>query len=944
MRALLLSLLLAFALPALAQTSPDLADEADLHFQLGVDAYRRGDYPDALDHLLASNRLAPNKNVVFNIARAYEQLHRYPEAFRWYSDYLDQETDTRKREPAERAMAGIRGRVALVRVTSDPPGASVYVDRKDLGVRGRTPRVLALEPGDHRVYLERDGYDAAWSQPVELVVGGEASVHVPLTMILGEVRVVGSPIGAELRVDDDQAPIEGAVPATVRLAPGPHVLVVSAPGHETVRQLVQIEARGSIQAQVDLPLVTGTLVVDAAERDALVEIDGQAAGFTPAVIPTPVGRHRVRVTLAGYRPYEEDVQIEAKAATNVSAALRPLQEVTAASRTTQDVEDAPASVTLVTAEELRVLGAQTLYEALGGVRGVYGSSDRTYEALGVRGFARPGDYGNRVLVTLDGHALNDDLLGASYVGLDLMPDLLDLERVEVVRGPGSALYGSNAFFGVINLVTRSGETTRPPHVSVASVGERGLRGRAGASGKLGEAGGWWLSAGGVSGQGGVVDGDSGPVDAYRTVDADAVTSAGLRGRLWAGAWTVEAYGNWRDKQIPTGAFETALADPRARSEDGRGFAEVRFEPALGERVRLSSRVWVDHYRFRGAYPYEDTDVSLVRDTWDGTWAGAEARVLADVADWLRLTAGLEGDLHLAAHLTGSDVSGTYLDASPGVSAVGAYVQADLAPSDAVAATVGGRLDHYSTFGAAVSPRLALLWRPGAAHTLKVLGGRAYRAPSVYELTYNDDGVTQVAAPDLGPERIWTAEAEWTTRATEVVAVTGTVFYNRMDDLVELEVLEDGQTLRYDNVDGAVQAAGVEAEVRRDWRKGWMLAATASGQKATEGALAESGRLTNSPLALVGVRAAAPVVPGSVTAATRLRVESSRLDTEGYTTDPTLLWDLVFTGRVPSIGLEWGAGAKNLLDSRVSWPGGEDLPAAQVSQPGRVVYAEATVTF
>lgn len=940
MRALLLFLLLlASAIPAFAQSSPDLADEADLHFQLGVEAYRRGDFDDALDHLFASNRLAPNKNVVYNIARAYEQLHRYPEAFRWYSDYLDQETDTQRRAGAEQALAGLRQRVALVRVTSDPPGASIYVDRKDLGVRGRTPRVLALEPGAHRIYLERDGHDPAWSPNVQLVVGGEASVHLPLAMVLGEVQLVGSPAGAEVRVDDDRAPVEAALPATLRLPPGPHVLVVSAAGHETVRQLVQVEARAAVQAQVDLPLVTGTLVVDAAERDALIEIDGQAAGFTPAVVPVPVGAHSVRVTLAGYRPYEAFVQIGPKATTTVSAPLRPMQEVTAASRTTQDVEDAPASVSLVTAEELRVFGSQTLYDALGAVRGVFPSSDRSYESLGFRGFARPGDYGNRVLVTLDGHALNDDLLGASYVGHDLLPDLMDLERIEVVRGPGSALYGSNAFFGVVNLVTRSGESTRPPHVSLAGDGTGAFRARAGASGRLGTDGGWWASAGGVTSQGDDIDLGAAGV----STDADDMTSAGLRGRLWAGDWQVEAYGNWRDKQIPTGAFETILGDERSRTEDGRGFVEVRYEPTLSPDVRLFSRVWADHYRFRGSYPYDDAELGVLRDTWDGTWAGAEARVVAQATPWLRMTAGLEGDAHLAAHLTGSDVAGTYLDASPGFQVVAAYAEGELSPADAVSATVGARADVYSTFGAALSPRVAVLLRPSEAHTLKLLGGRAFRAPSVYELTYNDDGVTQIAAPELQPEEIWTGEAEWSTRASEVVIVTGSVFYNRMIGLVNLEETESG-ALQYQNVAEPVQAAGAEAEVRRDWRKGWMLAANVSGQRVRTGTLADGDELTNSPAALFGLRAAAPIVAGAVTGATRVRVESGRLASDGERTDPMLLWDLVLTGRVPSLGLEWGAGLKNLLDADVAWPAGEDLPVAAVPQPGRTVYAEATVTF
>ena len=113
------------------------------------------------------------------------------------------------------------------------------------------------------------------------------------------------------------------------------------------------------------------------------------------------------------------------------------------------------------------MGYPTIAEAVRGVRGLYLSDDRSYSTIGVRGFSRPGDYGNRVLVLLDGQPMNDNYIWSSYVGTDGRLDIDDIERIEVVRGPGSVLYGSSAFFGVINLVTRP--RTQPTHAE-ASVG------------------------------------------------------------------------------------------------------------------------------------------------------------------------------------------------------------------------------------------------------------------------------------------------------------------------------------------------------------------------------------------------------------------------------------------------------------------------------------------
>src|SRR4051812_35501660 len=82
----------------------DLADEADLQFNLGADRYEAGDFKGALEHFLASNRLVGNRNVVFNIARTYEQLRRAPDAYRYYVQALDGETNAPARKRIEEAI------------------------------------------------------------------------------------------------------------------------------------------------------------------------------------------------------------------------------------------------------------------------------------------------------------------------------------------------------------------------------------------------------------------------------------------------------------------------------------------------------------------------------------------------------------------------------------------------------------------------------------------------------------------------------------------------------------------------------------------------------------------------------------------------------------------------------------------------------------------------
>ena len=138
---------------AVAAHADNLADEAELQFKLGAESYQKGDFTGALEHFLASNRLVPNRNVVFNIARTYEELHAAPDAYRYYVDALVGETRDDQKRRIEDALKRVAPQVAVLKVTTDPPGAAVYLDRRDLGARGNTPANLGLSAGRHKVIV-----------------------------------------------------------------------------------------------------------------------------------------------------------------------------------------------------------------------------------------------------------------------------------------------------------------------------------------------------------------------------------------------------------------------------------------------------------------------------------------------------------------------------------------------------------------------------------------------------------------------------------------------------------------------------------------------------------------------------------------------------------------------------------------------------------------------
>jgi hypothetical protein len=558
------------------------ADEADLRFGRGVEAYRARRYEDALAEFFSSNRLVKNRNVILNIARCYEQLNRLEEAYRYYNDVLAENPTAEDQRIVAEALKRLAPRVALVRIVTNPPGAEIYVDRKDLGSRGTSPKTLALQAGKTRIVVALAGYREA-SNDVSLKTGQLVPVELPLEFIYGQVELGGGPEGAEVRVDRTDGDPEGRVPGLLRLTPGKHILNVSAPGH--VPSQLPVEVAGDQKAQASivlqaLPAPTGNLVVTANHEGALVTVDGKEAGFTPAVIELPTGEHRVAVTMADMRPFEQKVVVTKGERSWVKAELRfGGIKTTAASKTETSIEDAPASISVISREEIRAFGYTSLPEALAGVRGMFFSNDRTYEYVGVRGFSPPGDLNSRILVLYDGHPMNDIYAGQAYIGHDNNVDLAEVERIEIVRGPVSSLFGSAAFFGVINIVPRHNLDDHAVEAS-AGAGTLGLaRARVSAGGKSDDA----QAIGSVAVLSSAGDGlfvipalESGASETLaRNVDGELAVNGSAR-VSWKGLSLLGSI-NSRSKEIPTGAFETLLGKAGTGVVDQRGFLEARFD-------------------------------------------------------------------------------------------------------------------------------------------------------------------------------------------------------------------------------------------------------------------------------------------------------------------------------------------------------------------------------
>ncbi len=871
----------------------DLADEADLQFSLGAEHYRDGDYRGALEHFLASNRLVPNRNVSFNIARSYEQMKQYPEAFRYYTQATEGETDAAAKARIVAAIDKIKPHVAVLRVETDPPGATIYLDRRDLGPRGISPRVLGLAAGKYKVLADLPNYE-----PAESII---------------------------------DAPLAGETLVSLKLVP-------------------RLEG------------LTGSLQVSSDERGALIEVDGRPRAFTPAIILLRAGSHKVKISLKGFRTVEQSAEIRPNDETKIDLVLTQADEVNAASRSSEAVDDAPSSVTIVRSEEIRGMAYPTIVEALRGVRGVYVSDDRSYATVGFRGLGRLGDYGNRVLVLLDGQPTNDDWIGSSYVGFDARTDLEDIERIEVVRGPGSVLYGTNAFSGVINLVPRGVEGKSSAEVGVGVSDYGAGRGRGRINLRLGDDAALWMSVAAARGRG---------RDFYfpeiddTARDVDGFKSATYNGRLTWKAFTATWLAQSRNKWVPTAQYDGVLFnDARFQQIDTRDLLEVRFEPQISSTVRLMSRAHLNYYNFRGQYPRSPADGGLEKDTFNGSWIGIEQRVEMTPLSSLKLTLGGEAQVHYLVHQTVDDDTGSSLDDSSPYQVQALYALADLALTPAVRLSAGARIDHYSTFGSTINPRVALIARPYEGGNLKVMLGRAFRAPSIYELYYNDGGATQKPSPNLEPETIMSGEVEFSHRFSATVVGTVATYGNFVNDLV----VARGKGTRTDptlyvNSRAPVLTLGAEAEIRREWRQGWMLGASYSLQHSRYllgGSLSdvlggrdspELRRVPNAPEQLASVRGAVPILSRALLASTRISIEGPRFDRNDQVssppqgaTEPAAIWDFVLSGEEPRWALRYAFGLYNAFDWRYSVPVSSDFRQTTIVQNGRTVIASASVTF
>jgi iron complex outermembrane receptor protein len=647
----------------------------------------------------------------------------------------------------------------------------------------------------------------------------------------------------------------------------------------------------------------------------------------------------------------------APAAASTDIAFLPLEqllqmEVTTASRYAQTALEAPAVVSVVTAEDIRTFGYRNLAEVLGSMRGLYVSYDRSYHYLGTRGFATPGDYNTRVLLLVNGARVNDSVYDQATIGTEFPIDLDLIDRVEFVPGPGSAVYGANAFFGVVNVITRSGRQIGGPQVSV----EAGTHGAARARLSVGtrDAAGrdWLVSASRSSTRGGDVcmaafDTGAAHRGVAQGLDFDRGTQVFARMQHDGLALTL-AHGN-RYKGTPTGAYSQVFNDPRSRIEDHNTRIGAEYTGQLAPGLEFTGRVHAGQYRFVGDYAYDYPPLTLNRDLSTGRWWGTELQWVSTAVARHKLSWGVDFRRDTSIRQFNDDLDPEptrYLSASRQGSAVGVYVQDEFAIAPILTLHTGLRWGKQSGSAGSVNPRLGLVYLLDPSTAIKLMHGTAYRPPNAFERDYRVDlpgGI--VTASNLRSEKVRTTELSLEHSPGSASRMLLTLFRSQVSDLLALvEAPQVHDRLAFRNEPG-VEVRGMEAELERRWSGGerlrvsygWQQAQARGGQPLANAArhLAKLQWSDNLALPL-----ASTVQPGryaveAIAIGPRHTVTASRLPGR-------LVVNLLYTQRLGDADLSLGV--YNLLNRQHADPASFDIRGGTVPQDGRTFRAKLTYSF
>ena len=474
------------------------------------------------------------------------------------------------------------------------------------------------------------------------------------------------------------------------------------------------------------------------------------------------------------------------------------ETVVTASRGAQSPLDSPSSTTIITRQDIRLSGITRIPELLRRAAGaevmqITGGDTN----VSLRGFNSR--LANKLLVLVNGRSVYNDILGSTF--WELLPiDVDQIDRIEVVRGAGSALYGANAFSGVVNIITIAPGEGRPGFR--AGVGDHGQGyGSAWASGREGDFS-YRASAGYtryprwtrefdpnrrdvvVSEFDQSLAAENVRLDLRMTQRFNKDNSLTVGGGFARAALAVYGTGPFNDYRLKGDNIDVG-ADYKGKYINARAYS-TRFNVEAGV-----------HYTYRGHTLYNSTPEQNV--------FFAEVEYVND----FNLPRALHHDIHVGLSYRLKDVSWSYLQTegrdptgTPLENHGAAFVQDTIKIGDKVSIVASGRADYVPYLKRIVgSPRGSVIIKPTDRQAIRLSGSTAFRTPTFLEaylalpIQLTLPGVEIVSASKredrnnyiLQPEQVTTAEASYLNQQSDFFEFELTAYYNRVTNLVELAV-------------------------------------------------------------------------------------------------------------------------------------------------------------
>ena len=437
--------------------------------------------------------------------------------------------------------------------------------------------------------------------------------------------------------------------------------------------------------------------------------------------------------------------------------FQPIETVITAGRTEQSIERAPATVTVISAEEIRASGALNIPELLSLVPGLdVATISSSHFEVNARGLNQL--LSNKLLVLIDGRSAYFDFFGGViWPALQIVMDQID--RIEIVRSPSSALYGANAFSGVINIITKSPRQIGGSHFSL----------RAGEQSTLYSS---FLY--------GVRKGDTG----FRfALGGRSMNSFGKSAR------------DFEDNVLGNLLLEHRFADDSRLSVEGG-----LIHGTVSQLVRLNNNDF-DATTSYSRLNYNKGTFSLQTfwnrgdETGDPFFPGsAPVDILYNTFDVeAQNTFKLRSNHTFIGGLTYrfNTIESNVIDKNHQQNLIAVYFQDEYRPIPEVSLLGGARIDHHPLVGVNVSPRGSLIYSPTGRHTFRASVGRAFRNPSFTDSYFKlyvplapDFGFNLLGASDLKSEKITTYELGYTFFPKHYFRSEIDLFTYRFKDYIE----------------------------------------------------------------------------------------------------------------------------------------------------------------